>query len=90
MQAREPLSRRSFIIRFAATVAAWSAGSASVLAETARALKLRYRYRSFPRGKQHCLSCVRYTRRSRVSGACSLLMTNVNYQGWCVGWTPKD
>jgi hypothetical protein len=64
-------------------------GPHRAVAQSVGALKSQYRYRNSPHGKQRCRNCSYYTAQSRVFGQCSILQTQVTWEGWCTAWRAK-
>ncbi|HTJ26132.1 MAG TPA: high-potential iron-sulfur protein [Candidatus Limnocylindria bacterium] len=90
MEYESSVSRRC-ALRLIAAIPAAIAGAAPVLAraQSIDALKAQYRFRHFPNGRQKCFGCSNYTRLSRGAGDCSVLDTQVNWEGWCTAWRAK-
>jgi hypothetical protein len=91
MDTRKPTSRRSALrVIAAAPVLLIGALPSLAAAQSIAALKLQYQFRKFSLDrKQKCFFCAHYTRVTRFVGACSVLQTQVNWEGHCTAFTAK-
>jgi hypothetical protein len=91
MDTPKATSRRS-ALRVIAAVPVALLGTLPVLAgaQSVEALKIRYQFRKFTTSRtQKCFFCANYTRQTRVIGTCSVLQTQVDWEGHCTAWTAK-
>ena len=91
MDTPKATSRRS-ALRVIAAVPVALLGALPVLAgaQSVEALKVRYQFRKLSSSRtQKCFFCAHYTRQTRFVGACSVLQTQVGWEGHCTAWTAK-
>jgi hypothetical protein len=91
MDSPKALSRRSALRVIAAIPAALvSAVPVLARAQSIEALKVQYHFVKLSSSrKQKCFFCAHYTRQTRVVGTCSVLQTQVDWEGHCTAWTAK-
>ncbi|MGD1066547.1 MAG: hypothetical protein ABR975_07000 [Vulcanimicrobiaceae bacterium] len=91
MDLPKALTRRS-ALRVIAALPAALVGAVPVLAraQSIDALKVQYHFvKSTVNRKQKCFFCAHYTRQTRVVGTCSVLQTQVDWEGHCTAWAAK-